>query len=228
MKRTIDYVNKLQSKNEDLKERAITYEMSEVRLKSPLPRPRGVGIGYFNTKGIIEEASRAGKDNEGISTEVIYPTQATISWSHPRCVIGPDEPIIFPKMSKTVFNSIELGLIVGKEAYQVPKDKAEQYIFGYTVTTDITAFDLVQAEPFVYTVCRCKSMPTFWPTGPWIVLPDQIGDVHNLEVMVRVNGEQVMKTNSDAYIFDPADYIADVSEYMILEAGTVIGMGAFS
>ena len=228
MKKTVDYVNNLRAKNEDLKERNIIYEMSEIQLKSPIPRPRGVGIGYFNTKGIIEEASRAGKESEGISTDVIYPTQATISWSHPRCVIGPDEPIIFPKMSKTVFNSIELGLVVGKEAYQVPKDKAQQYIFGYTVTTDLTAFDLVQSEPFVYTVCRCKSMPTFWPTGPWIVLPDQIGDVHNLDAIVRINGEQEMKANTRDYTFDPIDHINHISQYMILEAGTVIAMGAFS
>ena len=226
MKTAVEYVNNLRSKNKDLKERNILYEMSEIRLKSPIPRPRGIGIGYFNAKGIIEEASRVGKKG-GIKTTADYPTQATISWSHPGTVIGPDEPIIYPKMSERVFDSIELGLVVGKEAYQVSRDKAQEYIFGYTVTTDITAFDLIQTESLVYTICRCKSMPTFWPTGPWIVLPDQIGDVHNLEAIVRINGKERMRGNSRNYIFEPIDYIDHVSQYMVLEPGTLIAMGAF-
>jgi acylpyruvate hydrolase len=210
--------------------RPIGYDVAAVRLRAPLPRPRGMGIGYFNTRGIIEEASRAEKKaqpDEGIKMAVDYPRQATVSWANISSVIGPDDPIVFPKIVKQLFNSIELGLVIGRYGYRVSKSEAESCVVGYTVTTDITAFDLVQKENFVYTVTRCKSMPTFWPTGPWIALKDEVGDPMRLAYEVRVNGKRVMNGSTSEYVFSPVDYVVDVSEYMTLEPGMIIGMGAF-
>lgn len=229
----ISYVEAL-AKKEDPRLKEVLHPIKDITFKAPLPRPRGMGIGYFNQKGIIEEASRAekekqtGKKTEGIQMEVVYPKIACMSWSSPRCVIGHNEAIVFPKISKKIFNSIEFGVVIGREAYKVPKNKADDYILGYTVTSDITAFDLVQEENFVYTCCRCKSMPTFWPTGPWIVTKDEIKNPMNLEALVRINGKEVMKASTRNYTFSPQDYVADVSKYMILEAGTIIAMGAFN
>lgn len=229
----ISHTNTLIKKN-DPRLKEILFSIKDITFKAPIPRPRGFGIGYFNQKGTIEEASRikkqqeTGKKTEGIVMPIDYPKIAVISWSHPRCVIGHDEAIVFPKLSKSIFSSIELGLVIGKEAYKVPKDQADDYILGYTVTTDITAFDLVQAENFVFTVCRCKSMPTFWPTGPWIVTKDEIKDPMNLNGVTRINGKEAMKVTSRNYIFSPWDYVADVSKFMILEAGTIIAMGGFT
>jgi acylpyruvate hydrolase len=222
------------AKKQDPMLKEILFPIKDITFKAPLPRPRGMGIGYFNQLGIIEEASRAkktaenGKKTEGIQMDLVYPKVATLSWSSPRCVIGHNEEIIFPKLSKQIFNSIELGLVIGREAYQVPKKKADDYILGYTVTTDITAFDLVQNDNFVYTVCRSKSMPTFWPTGPWITTKDEIKNIMNIEATTRFNGKEVMRGYTKHYTFSPQDYVADVSKYMILEAGTIIAMGAFN
>ena len=229
----ISHVKSLVKKN-DPRLKEVLYSIKDITFKAPIPRPRGMGIGYFNQKGIIEEASRAkkeqetGKKTEGIIMALEYPKIACVSWSHPRCVIGHDEAIVFPKISKKIFDSIELGVVIGKEAYKVPKSKADDYILGYTVTSDITAFDLVQAENFVYTVCRCKSMPTFWPTGPWIVTKDEIKDPMDLDAVVRFNGKEVMSATTKNYTFSPWDYVADVSKFMILEASTIIAMGAFN
>ena len=229
----ISHAKSLVKKN-DPRLKEVLYSIKDITFKAPIPRPRGMGIGYFNQKGIIEEASRAkkeqetGKKTEGIIMALEYPKIACVSWSHPRCVIGHDEAIVFPKISKKIFDSIELGVVIGKEAYKVPKSKADDYILGYTVTSDITAFDLVQAENFVYTVCRCKSMPTFWPTGPWIVTKDEIKDPMDLDAVVRFNGKEVMSATTKNYTFSPWDYVADVSKFMILEASTIIAMGAFN
>ncbi len=215
---------------QDRLRRPVLYSLSAVQLRAPIPRPRGMGIGYFNTRGIIEEASRTEhktKPDEGIKMTVDYPKQAAVSWANASSVIGPDDEIIFPNISKQLFNSIELGLVVGRRAYRVAKGQGDDYVVGYTVTSDITAFDLVQKENFVYTVTRCKSMPTFWPTGPWIVTKDEVGDAMKLKYNVRVNGQNVMKGSSSEYVYSPADYIVDVSEYMLLEPGMIIGMGAF-
>jgi len=210
----------------------VIYDLDEVRLKAPIPRPPVVGIGQFNVKGIIEEASRthteeAKESKEGIQQEAVYPKEAAIVWGHSSTVIGPDDNVVFPKIAKTLFNSIELGIVIGKDAYQVPREKANEYILGYTVTTDITAFDLVQKEDFVYTETRCKNMPTFWPMGPWITLANQINDPMNLEYIVRINGKVAMNGNTGEYIYGPRDYVHDVSKYMHIEAGTVIAAGAF-
>lgn len=210
----------------------VMYNLDEVRLRAPIPRPPVIGIGQFNVKGIIEEASRTHteevkKSKQGIQQEVVYPKEAAIVWGHPSTVIGPDDNIIFPKIARTLYNSIELGIVIGKDAYQVPREKANEYILGYTVTTDITAFDLVQKENFIYTVTRCKNMPTFWPMGPWITLVDQIDDPMNLEYVVRINGKVAMNGNTGEYTYDPLDYVHDVSKYIHIEAGTVIAAGAF-
>jgi acylpyruvate hydrolase len=231
--KAISHVKAL-AKKKDSRLKEVMYSIKDITFKAPIPRPRAMGIGYFNQKGIIEEASRAkkeqetGEKTEGIIMAVEYPKIACVSWSSPRCVIGHDEAIVFPKISKKIFNSIELGVIIGREAYKVSKGKADDYILGYTVTSDITAFDLVQAENFVYTVCRCKSMPTFWPNGPWIVTKDEIKDPMNIEAVVRINGKEVMSASTRNYTFSPQDYVVDVSRFMILEASTVIAMGAFN
>jgi 2-keto-4-pentenoate hydratase/2-oxohepta-3-ene-1,7-dioic acid hydratase in catechol pathway len=221
-----------QNREGELRQKHILFDIEKVDLMSPIPRPPAFGIGYFNTRGIIEEASRqkerAKGEKIGIEMALDYPKIATISWSHPRCVIGPSQPIVYPEISNAVFDSIELCLIVGKEAYRVPKEKAGEYIAGYTVTSDITVFDRVQDENFVYTVCRSKSMPTFWPCGPWMVFPEDIGNVLEKNAFVRINGEQKMKGNFSSYIYSPEDYIADVSKFMILEPGTMIAMGCFT
>ena len=210
--------------------RPLSHDLGSVRLRAPIPRPRGMGIGYFNTRGIIEEASRAEKtaqSGEGIKTAMDYPKQATVSWANISSVIGPDEPIVYPKAVHQLYTSIELGLVIGRHGYRVSRTEAERYIVGYTVTDDVTAFDLVQKEPFVYTATRCKSMPTFWPTGPWIALKDEVGDPMQLTYEVRLNGRTLMKGSTAEYLFSPVDYVVDVSEYMALEPGMIIAMGAF-
>ena len=211
--------------------RPVGYDLAEIRLRPPIPRPRGMGIGYFNSRGIIEEASRAEKKShpdEGIKTAMEYPKQATVSWANVSSVIGPDDPIVFPKTVGQLYTSIELGLVIGRHAYRASRAEAERFIVGYTVTDDVTAFDLVQKESFVYTVTRCKSMPTFWPTGPWITLAEDVGDPMRLSYGVRVNGRSVMKGSTAEYVFSPVDYVVDVSEYMALEPGMIIAMGAFT
>jgi len=76
-----------------------------------------MGIGYFNQKGIIEEASRTkkgqetGKKTEGIIMALEYPKIACVSWSSPRCVVGHDEAIVFPKLPKTLLARIGLPRI---------------------------------------------------------------------------------------------------------------------
>ena len=231
----LDFVKKFSGEGEqpikDPSGRAVEYRINEVLLKSPIPRPRGVGIGYFNDPGIIEEAARIEGGTLAVPAGTTYPKKAAIVWGHPGTVIGPDEPIIYPKIcaqrGPRVFSGVELGIVIGKTAYKVPLDQAKHYIAGYTIAIDVTAYDLLAEDIALYALTRVKDMPTFWPIGPCIVLADQIGDVNNLQLSLRVNGEERMTANTKDYIFDPLEYVRDLSEYMILEPGTVIAMGSF-
>ena len=80
-------------------------------------------------------------------------------------VIGPDDYIIYPAMSRRIDYEAELGVVIGKEAKNVAVDKAQQYIVGYTCVNDVTARDL-QGKDKQFT--RSKSFDTFAPIGPWI------------------------------------------------------------
>jgi 2-keto-4-pentenoate hydratase/2-oxohepta-3-ene-1,7-dioic acid hydratase in catechol pathway len=232
---TVKYVEELSQQRglllRDPSGMRVIYDMKEITLKAPIPRPRGIGIGFFNDPGIIEEAARAKDGSLKVSEGTKYPKKASILWGHPGCVVGPDEPIVYPKVcserAPRVFAGLELGIVIGKTAYKVPLDKAKEHIAGYTIIVDVTAYDILAEDNALYMLTKVKNMPTFWPMGPWIVLADDVGDVNNLQLTVKINGQIKMIANTKTQIFDPYEYIRDLSEYMMLEPGTVIAMGSF-
>ncbi len=92
-------------------------------------------------------------------------------------VIGPDEPIVYPKMSRRVDYEAELAVVMGKTARHVPEAQALDYVLGYTCMNDVTARDL-QKKDGQFT--RAKGFDTFAPLGPWI--ETEIADPDNLTV----------------------------------------------
>jgi len=90
-------------------------------------------IGSSNTRGVIEEAARAERKTqpyEDIKMAVDHPKQATVSWGNVSSVIGPDDPIVYPIIAGQVSNSVELGLVFGRQAYRVSQAEAESCIPG--------------------------------------------------------------------------------------------------
>lgn len=134
-------------------------------------------------------------------------------------VIGPDENIVYPVMSRRVDYEAEMGVVIGKEAKGVSEDKAEEYILGYTCFNDVTARDL-QAKDKQFT--RSKGFDTFAPMGPWI---ETELDPSNLKVESYLNGELKQSGTTADLMFPTFQLVSFISKVMTLLPGDVIATG---
>jgi 2-keto-4-pentenoate hydratase/2-oxohepta-3-ene-1,7-dioic acid hydratase in catechol pathway len=134
-------------------------------------------------------------------------------------VIGPGEPIVYPKMSKRVDYEAELAVVIRKIAKAVPEDRAAEYVLGYSCFNDVTARDL-QPKEGQWTIA--KSFDTFAPIGPWIVTDI---DPHRLEISSYLNGERRQHSNTKNLIFGPHQLVSFISRVMTLLPGDVIATG---
>ena len=128
----------------------------------------------------------------------------------------------YEKLVDSLDYEAELGVILGKDAKDVSKEEAEAYIFGYTVINDVSARNLQTRHKQWY---RGKSLDGFTPMGPCIVTADEIEDVQNLDIRCYVNGQLRQSSNTKYMIQTVAGAIAELSQGMTLQAGTIIATG---
>ena len=138
----------------------------------------------------------------------------------------PDAPILLPRRlrSDKVDYEAELAVVIGKAAKNVSREKALDYVLGYTCANDVSARDW-QKDGGGGQWCRGKSFDTFCPLGPVIVTTDEITDPHTLKIAARVNGETLQDWNTNDMIFDIATIIEFLSSSNTLIPGTVILTG---
>ena len=135
-------------------------------------------------------------------------------------VIGPDEDIVYPEMSRQVDYEAELAVVIGKTARHVREEDFRDYVLGYTCINDVTARDL-QKKDGQFT--RSKSFDTFSPLGPWI--ETEIADPDNLTVEAFLNGERRQHGNTGNMVFGVATLVSFISRIMTLLPGDVIATG---
>ncbi len=135
-------------------------------------------------------------------------------------VIGPDEDIVYPEMSRRVDYEAELAVVIGKTARNVKPEDFRDYVLGYTCINDVTARDL-QKKDGQWT--RAKGFDTFAPLGPWI--ETDIADPNNLAVEGYLNGERRQNSSTSNLIFPVAALISFISRIMTLLPGDVIATG---
>jgi 2-keto-4-pentenoate hydratase/2-oxohepta-3-ene-1,7-dioic acid hydratase in catechol pathway len=153
------------------------------------------------------------------------PEEPVIFLKPPSALIGPDQTIILPRKSNHVDHEVELAVIIGKRGKNIPREKAMDYVLGYTILMDITARDL-QAEAkkkgLPWTVA--KGFDTFAPIGPRVVDKREI-NVDDLEIGLKVNGEVRQLSRTSKMIFKIDEIIEYVSGIMTLEKGDIIATG---
>ncbi len=135
-------------------------------------------------------------------------------------VIGPDEDIVYPAISRRVDYEAELAVVIGRPCRNVPPEEIRDYILGYTCFNDVTARDL-QKKDGQFT--RSKSFDTFAPLGPWI--ETEIPDPDNLTVEAYLNGERRQHSSTRNQVFSVATLVAFISRVMTLLPGDVIATG---
>lgn len=192
---------------------------AEARLQAPIPTPRKnvlcVGRNYAEH---IAEAAKAQKQDFGQAEHPTYFTKP------PTSIVGPDGDIlVFPSLSEAIDYEVELAVIIGLAGRNIPKSKAMDHIFGYTILNDVTARDVQRRHGGQY--FKGKGLDGSCPLGPWIKTADAIADPNVLSIGLKVNGEQRQDGNTKDLIFDIPTLIASLSEGMTLEPGDIIATG---
>lgn len=139
------------------------------------------------------------------------------------CLNGPDDPVMLPQGSKKTDWEVELGVVIGTRAQYVSEADALKYVAGYCVVNDLSerAFQLEKGTQWD----KGKGCDTFGPVGPWLVTPENIGDVQDLDLYLELNGKRMQTGNTRTMIFTVAQIISYLSKFMTLEPGDVIATG---
>jgi len=137
-------------------------------------------------------------------------------------LISPGDPIPYPPDSSALDYETELVIVIGKPAKRVPQEEAQLYVAGYTCGNDVTARDLQRRHVQWY---KGKGLDGFCPMGPVVVTADEIGDPHQLDISLRVNGVEKQRSNTRHLIFRIPRLIAEWSAGMTLYPGDVLLTG---
>jgi 2-keto-4-pentenoate hydratase/2-oxohepta-3-ene-1,7-dioic acid hydratase in catechol pathway len=144
-------------------------------------------------------------------------------------VVGPEESILYDeKLTRKLDCETELAIVIGKPGRHIPKHRALEHVFGYTIVNDVTARDrqVRRSGDFTwYELGRGKAFDSSAPLGPWIVTADEIPDPQKLDIRTRINGELRQFSNTRSMIWTCADLIHFFSTNFTLKPGMVIITG---
>jgi 2-keto-4-pentenoate hydratase/2-oxohepta-3-ene-1,7-dioic acid hydratase in catechol pathway len=190
-----------------------------VQLRAPLPRPRRglfcVGRNYrAHAKELAGTVFRADAAEEG------WPIVFT---KFAECVVGPHDAVRLPgaAVSSQIDYESELAVVIGQGGRDIPRARAMDHVFGYTVVNDVTARD-VQMRHQQWDLG--KNFDTFCPMGPWLVSADEL-DGRDTRVRGWVNGELRQDARTTDLIFDIPTLIETCSRGITLHPGDVIATG---
>ena len=151
------------------------------------------------------------------------PKEPVIFNKAPSCICGPNDDTVIPQGSKKLDWEVELGIIIGRRACYLAKEKALDVVAGYCLANDVSerVFQLERSGQWV----KGKSSETFGPLGPWLATKDEIKDPQNLDMWLDVNGEKRQRANTKTMIFDCRHIVWYCSQFFVLEPGDVIITG---
>lgn len=180
--------------------------LRELTLVSPCSPSKIIGAG-LNYRSV---AQAKGKE---------LPEEPILFLKPPSAVIGPEEPIVCPRMVSELGFEVELAVVIGRRCRRVSADEALRHVLGYTLANDVTARDLLPASgPWL----KGKGFDTFQPLGPAIVTGLDPGAV---ELEMWLNGECVQQGNTDDMIFPVETLVSYSSQILTLEPGDILLTG---
>ncbi|HPO05267.1 MAG TPA: fumarylacetoacetate hydrolase family protein [Bacillota bacterium] len=191
--------------------------LEQVRLMAPIPVPaRNLVCLGKNYRAHAEEL-KGQIFSDSLPAHPIYFTKPD------HTVIGTEEIILLHSaVTKKLDYEVELAVIIGKKGSDIPKEKAEEHIFGYTIANDVSARDLQNDHTQWY---KGKSLTTHCPLGPWIVHKGAFPSPLSLDLRCYVNEDLRQHGNTKDLIFDIPSIISDLSRGYELRPGDIILTG---
>ncbi|UUX60399.1 fumarylacetoacetate hydrolase family protein [Glutamicibacter halophytocola] len=191
-----------------IKTTGATHSLDDVRLVAPIiPRSKVVGFG----RTYREHAKELGNE---------VPQEPIMFLKPNTSVVGHGDPVTLPAFSDEVSFEGELAVVIGRICKDVPVDKAQDVIFGYTVANDLTARDAQRSD---LQWARAKGFDGSCPLGPWI--ETELPDPDDVGIITRVNGEVKQDGSTNEMIWPVNELVARASEAFTLLPGDVIMTG---
>ena len=182
------------------------------RLGPPIARPHQVlciGLTY---------SDHAAETGQAAPDEPILFTKS------PNTVVGPDDDVVIPRRSRKTDWEVELGVVVGRRcSYLADEDEAAAAIAGYVLVNDVSEREWQIERGGQWS--KGKSAPTFNPTGPWLVTPDELGDVGDVALTLDVDDVRRQDGSTATMLFRPAFLVHYLSQFLALEPGDLINTG---
>jgi 2-keto-4-pentenoate hydratase/2-oxohepta-3-ene-1,7-dioic acid hydratase in catechol pathway len=182
------------------------------RIGAPIARPHQIlciGLNY---------ADHAAETGQAVPSEPILFNKA------PNTLVGPNDDVRIPRGSTKLDWEVELGIVIGRRtSYLDSPEEAADAIAGWLVVNDVSerAFQIERGGQWV----KGKSAETFNPAGPWLVTPDEITDVNDLDLWLNVNDVRRQRGSTRTMVFDPYFLVHYVSQFLVLEPGDLINTG---
>jgi len=186
---------------------AATVDLTKVRLLAPvIPRSKIVSVG----KNYADHAAEMGG---------VVPEEPIIFLKPNTSVIGPGDTIVWPAIAPTIDYEAELAIVIGRVCKEVPKERVNDVIFGYTMANDVTCREIQRKDG---QWMRAKSFDTFCPLGPWIETEFVPG---NQRITTTLNGEIKQDAHLSDMMFKVPDIIHFITQVMTLLPGDVVITG---
>lgn len=221
----------------------VIYPVGEVRLLSPVPRPRSIRdcltferhlLGATATMvrwrsplaGLIDRGMRRLFKRPLVGIPKVWYERPIYYKSNPHSVVGPDAEVHWPRYTERLDYELEFGIYIGRRGKDIPADRAAQHIAGYCIFNDFSARD-IQAREMQGRLgpAKGKDFDTGNVIGPWLVTRDEVPDPYALEMSASVNGERWSHGNSGEMQFSFEEIIAYISQDETLYPGEFIGSG---
>lgn len=196
-----------------------TISLVEVKLLSPIPRPaQDVLCLGLNYAAHAKEASGFSSDAFGVELAAPIFFSKRVNYSQ-----GTGDPIPAHRdLTQQLDYENELAVVIGRDAWQVSEEDAQDYVFGYTVLNDVSAREVQTRHKQWH---FGKSLEGFCPMGPCLVTKDEFSWPPAQRIYTTLNGKLMQDSRTDFLLHPIAEIISVLSHGFVLRAGSIIATG---
>lgn len=186
------------------------YRLSEVTLLPPIPESRRIMCVGLNYKSHIAETGR-----DTPKYPMLFPR-------YPDSLVGDGQAMLRPQASDKFDFEGELAFVIGKPGRHIPREQALSHVAGYACLNDGSVRDF---QRHTTQFLPGKNFAASGAFGPWLVTPDEVGDIASQTIETRLNGERMQSARLDDLLFGVEDLIAYMSAIWTLRPGDVVATG---
>lgn len=188
----------------------VDFAESDVVLLPPVPNPEKVICVGLNYEGHRLETGRPKQ------------THPTLFARFADTLVGHNSAIRRPSVSQALDFEGELAVVIGRSGFRIPESEADSFVAGYSCFNDASLRDF---QRHTHQFMPGKNFPDTGAFGPWLITPDEVGPIDDLQLQTRLNGEVVQQARFSELIFSIEQIIAYISLFTALQPGDVIATG---